>query len=54
MSETLRERLDSLELFLNELYKNQIGLGGNSEIADQASYHLATMDCLNKMLEGKE
>jgi hypothetical protein len=53
MSETLRERLDSLEMFLNELaYKNK--QNHSEEIRNQASYHLATMDCLNKMLEGKE
>jgi hypothetical protein len=53
MSETLEERLNNLEMFLNELYKKQIIFGGNSEIADQASYHLATMDCLNKWLKTK-
>lgn len=53
MSETLRERLDNLTMFLYEL-ANKNKQNHSIEIRDQASYHLATMDCLNKMLEGKE
>jgi hypothetical protein len=53
MSETLRERLDNLELFLKEL-TDPTYLYNSVAIVDQANYHLATMDCLNKMLEGRE
>ena len=52
MSETLRERLDNLEMFLQEITENKHIV--SEEVKGQASYHLATMDCLNKMLEGKE
>ena len=52
MSETLRERLDNLEMFLYELAESKHT--NWDEVKGQAEYHTATMDCLNKMLEGKE
>ena len=53
MSETLRERLDNLEMFLKELYEDDFKIH-NEEVSAQASYHLATMELLDAMLEGKE
>lgn len=52
MSETLRERLDNLEMFLEEITENKHIV--SERVKEQANYHLVTMDALNKMLEGKE
>jgi hypothetical protein len=43
MSETLKERLDNLEMFLHELIKN---INISTQVKDQANYHLATMELL--------
>ena len=55
MSETLRERLDNLEMFLKNLYEqNDHSIMSKVELHEATSYHLTTMDCLNKTLERKE
>jgi hypothetical protein len=54
MSETLKERLDNLRMFLQELSNDKFSYIYPKEIRDQASYHLATMDLLNEMLERTE
>ena len=52
MSETLRERLDNLEMFLYELAESKHIV--SEEVKGQAEYHTATMELLDAMLEGKE
>jgi len=55
MSETLRDRLDNLEIFLRNLNEqNNDSIMSRTELQEATDYHLVTMDCLNKMLEGKE
>ena len=52
MSETLRERLDNLEMFLQEIAEGKHIV--SEEVKGQAEYHAATMELLDAMLEGKE
>ena len=52
MSETLRERLDNLEMFLREIAEGKHIV--SEEVKGQAEYHTATMELLDAMLEGKE
>jgi hypothetical protein len=52
MSETLRDRLDNLEMFLQEIAEGKHIV--SEEVKGQAEYHAATMELLDAMLEGKE
>jgi hypothetical protein len=45
MSETLKGRLDNLEMFLHELTENR---NISAEVKSQANYHLATMEILRR------
>jgi len=45
MSETLKGRLDNLEMFLYELTENR---NISAEVKSQANYHLATMEILRR------
>jgi hypothetical protein len=51
MSETLKERLDNLEMFLLELAKESPVR--SEEVRDQANYHLATMELLKIQIAGE-
>jgi hypothetical protein len=48
--ETLKDRLDNLELFLQELAEDTTTIRYNEEIRSQADYHLATMRLLKNCL----
>ena len=52
MSETLKERLENLRMFLCELANTEFnGTISEEEIISQANYHIATMDNLLEILK---